>query len=205
LDKLGRAAESLAEYREAIRLRPASAGLHNAAGSELAALGDFGEALKEFAGAERLDASYPWPHVETAKIFLKQGRDDAAVDELRAALRIAPENFQILAYTAHVLAANENAAARDGRAALTLAAKANLLAGGSQPFVFDALGMALAETGDFTNALTCAQNALDLATAAQMKNLEPIQRRLALYQARQPWRESFRVTNAPVQSGGTNP
>jgi tetratricopeptide (TPR) repeat protein len=198
LDKLGRPAESLAEYREAIRLRPGSSVLHNAAGSELAALGDFDEALKEFAEAERLDAQYPWPHVETAKVFLKQGRDDAAVDELRAALRIAPENFQILAYTAHVLAANENAAARDGRAALTLATKANILTGGSQPMVFDALGMALAETGDFTNALTCAQNALDLATAAQMKNLEPIQKRLALYQARQPWRESFRATNAPA-------
>ena len=56
---------------------------------DLTALGEFSEALKEFAEAERLDASYPWPHVETAKVFLKQGRDDAAVDELRALSQFA--------------------------------------------------------------------------------------------------------------------
>jgi len=200
LGKLGRHAEALAEYREAIRLHPDSAILHNAAGSELAALGQFNDALREFAEAERLDPQYPWPHVETVKVFLKQGRDKEAGDELRAALRLGADDFQILAYAAYVLAANENAAARDGRAALMLAAKANLLAGGNQPFVFDALGMACAETGDFTNALICVQNALDLATAAKMKNLEPLQKRLELYKARQPWRESFRATNAPAKN-----
>ena len=200
LDQLGRPAESLAEYREALRLRPAAAFLHNAVGSELATLGRFDEALEKFADAEKLDPRYAWPHVETAKVFLKQGRDDAAVEELRAALRLAPDDFKTLAYAARVLAANENAAARDGRAALALAAKANILAGGSQPFVFDALGMAFAETGDFTNAQVCAQNALDLATAAQMKNLEPLEKRLERYQNRQPWRESFRDTNAPAKT-----
>ncbi len=197
LDKLGRPAEALAEYREGIRLRPGSAVLHNAAGSDLTALAQYREARQEFAEAERLDPQYPWPHVETAKGLLKQGRDEAAVDELRAALRLAPNDYQILAYTARVLAANENGAARDGRAALTLAAKSNRLAGGSQPMVFDVLGMALAENGDFTNALTCAQNALTLATGAQMKGLEPLRGRLERYKAHQPWRESFRATNAP--------
>ena len=65
--------------------------------------------------------------------------------------------------------------------------------------VFDALGMACAEIGDFTNAQICAQNALKIATAAQMKNLEPLQQRLELYKNQQPWRESFRATNAPVK------
>ena len=197
LDKLGRHAESLAEYREAIRLRPDNAFLHNSAGGELAALGNFAEALKEFYEAERLNPNYAQPHAETAKVFLLQGRDIEAVDELRAALRVEPDNFQILAYTAHVLAANQNAAARDGRSALVLAIKANNLTGGSQPVVFDVLGMACAETGDFTNAQSAAQTALDLANAAQMKNLDPIRQRIELYKNHQPWRESFRATNVP--------
>ena len=197
LDKLGRHAESLAEYREAIRLRPDNHFLHNAAGGELAALGNFAEALKEFNEAERLNPNYAQPHAETAKVFLLQGRDIEAVDELRAALRGEPDNFQILAYTAHVLAANQNAATRDGRSALVLAIKANNLTGGSQPVVFDVLGMACAETGDFTNAQSAAQTALDLANAAQMKNLDPIRQRIELYKNHQPWRESFRATNVP--------
>jgi tetratricopeptide (TPR) repeat protein len=200
LAKLGRHDESLAEYRAAIRLRPGNAILHDSAGSELTALGQFAAALTEFSEAERLDPNYAQPHAETAKVFFKQGRDTEAVDELRAALRIEPDNFQILASTAHYLAANENAAARDGKSALVLALKANELTGHSQPMVFDALGMAFAENGNFSNAQTCAQNALDLASNAQMKKLEPLHRRLELYQNRQPWRESFRATNAPVKN-----
>jgi tetratricopeptide (TPR) repeat protein len=197
LDKMGKPAEALAEYREAVRLKPDLAFLHNGLGGELATLGQSGEALKEFAEAARLDPNYPWPHVETAKFFFQQGRDAEAVNELRAALGIEPDNFQILATTAHYLAANENAAARDGQSALVLATKANLLTGGNQPMIFDILGMAFAATGDFAHAQACAQNALDLANAAQMKNLEPLKTRLALYQNHQPWRESFLSANAP--------
>lgn len=198
LDKLGRHAESLAEYREAIRLRPGDAFLHDAAGSELTALGQFDAALKEFNEAERLDPNYAQPHAGTAKVFLLQGRDTEAVDELRTAVRLEPDNFRILAIAAYYLSANENAAARDGQYALALAAKANTLAGGRQPMVFDVFGMACAETGDFTNAAACAENALILARAAKLNKIEPIQQRLALYKNHQPWRESFLATNAPV-------
>ena len=200
LSRLGRHAESLAEYREAVRLRPASPVLHNVLGHQHAAMGQFAEALSEFAVAEKLDPHYAQPHAETAQVFFQQGRDAEAVEVLRAALRLEPDNFQILATTAHYLAANDNAAARDGRAALALASKANLLTGGNQPMVFDVLGMACAETGDFTNAQICVENALTLATAARMKNLEPLQKRLELYRNHQPWRESFRATQAPAKN-----
>ena len=47
----------------------------------------------------------------------------------------------------------------------------------SSRWCYDVLGMAFAETGEFLpTPQTCAQNAFDLATAAQMKKLEPIQR-----------------------------
>ena len=198
--KLERHAEALAEFREAARLEPAAANARSAAGGELAALGKYDEALKELAAATQLDPHYAIPHLETAKVFFAQGRDAEAVDELRAALRCEPNNFEILSATAHYLAANENADARDGRNAIVLALKANELSGRNQPGVFDILGMALAESGDFTNAVTCAQNALDLANLAKMKKLEPLQRRVELYKQNQPWRESFRATNAPVKN-----
>ena len=199
LDKLGRHAESLAEYREAVRRRPGDAYLHNCVGSELAALEQYEAALKEFALAERLAPGYAQPHAEIAKDLFLQGRDAEAVDKLHQALQIEPENFQILATAAHYLAANENAAARDGRQALALASKANDLSGRVQPMVFDVLGMALAETGDFTNAQACAQNALDLATAARLP-AAAIQHRLELYQNHQPWHESFRAAPVPAKN-----
>jgi protein O-mannosyl-transferase len=200
LDKLGRPAEALAEFREAIRLDPKVAMWHSAVGSELATLGQGDEALKEFAEAGRLKPDYAQPHLETAKIFFQQRRDHEATNELHAALQSEPDHFQTLATVAHYFAANENAAARDGQFALTLAIKADDLSGHIQPMVLDALGMAYAATDDFTNAQSSALNAADLAAAANLKDLPAIRQRLELYQRGQPWRESFRATNAPAHN-----
>jgi tetratricopeptide (TPR) repeat protein len=196
LTKMNRPAEALPEYDRAIVLAPAMANLRNGRGEALAELGKFNEAERAFAEAVRLDPDYAAPHFELGKTLLKQGRDAEAIGEFRAALRLDPDNFKILAYVAHVLAADENLQIRDGRTALVLAIKANNLTGGVQPLVLDALGMACAETGDFTNAVDVTQKALDLATAAKLKKTEPIQQRLELYKNHQPWRESFLATNA---------
>jgi len=195
----GRHDESLAEYRQAIQLAPGMASLHTAAGGQLAALNRYDEALKEFSAAEKNEPNYAAPHLEAAKVLFKTGRDAEGLDEFDAALQIEPGNYQTLATVAHYLAANQNAAARDGKSALILALKADELAGHVQPMVCDILGMAFAEIGDFTNAQACAQNALALASAAQMTNTAPLQLRLEFYQNQQPWRESFRATNAPAQ------
>ncbi len=200
LDRLGHPAEALAEHREAVRLGPDVQFLHHVLGLALVTAGQDDEALKEFSKAAQLDAHYPWPHVEIAKIYLRQNRDTNALDELRAALRIDPDNIEILTFTAQVLAASENPAARDGQAAFALAAKANALANGRQPNVLDVLGMACAELGKFDDAQMAAQTALDTASALNQKNVAPIQQRLQLYKNHQPWRESFGATNMPVKN-----
>jgi tetratricopeptide (TPR) repeat protein len=200
LEKMGKTADALPEYRRAIALDPTTANLHNGFGIALVDLGKFAEATNEFAIAARLDTENPWPHFETANALLKMGHDAEAVDELRAALRIEPDNYQILVFAAHVLAADENSAVREGANSLALAVKANVLTGGQQPLVLDVLGMACAETGDFTNAIEVAQKAFDIATAAKMKNLQQLQQRLQLYKGHQPWRESFLTTNAPIEN-----
>jgi len=199
LDKLGRPGEALSEYGRAIHENPADAFAHNAAGTEFAALGRPESALREFAVAEQLAPHDVWPHVETAQLLLKAGRDVAAMSELSAALQLAPDNAQVLALTAHIMAANENDTVRDGKTALLLAAKANDLTGHTQPMIFDAMGMACAELGDFTNAQACVQKALELAGELQMTNIAPLKLRLERYQNHEPWRESFRATNAPAK------
>jgi protein O-mannosyl-transferase len=195
LTKMNQPAEALPEFARAIALAPNMANLRNGQGEALAELGKFNEAESAFAEAARLDPDYAAPHFELGKTLLKQGRDAEAIGEFRAALRLDPDNFKILAYVAHVLAAVENPQIRDGRTALVLAIKANTLTGGVQPLVLDALGMACAETGDFTNAADATQKAFDLANAAKLKKLEPIRQRLELYKNHQPWRESFLATN----------
>ena len=87
---------------------------------------------------------------------------------------------------------------------MTVRAKANALTGGQQPVVLDALAMACAETGDFTNAQEVAQRALDIATLMNLKDLPPLQQRLQLYKNHQVWRESFQTPGAPAQSPPKN-
>jgi Flp pilus assembly protein TadD len=193
---LDRPAESLAEYRKAIQLNPGNAALHRAAANQLAALHRYDNALAEFAIARQLNPNDATLHLDAAKVLFKIGLDTDGVAALWTALRIEPDNFTTLATIAHYLAANENTAARDGTNALILALKADELSGHMQPMVMDILGMAYADNDDFTNAMVCARNALELANAVQMQNIAPLQSRLERYQTRQPWRESFRVTNA---------
>jgi protein O-mannosyl-transferase len=195
LDQMGRPAEALPEYQQAILLNPSLPVLHESVAAVFTELGRFPEAMAEFTNAIQLDPANSSPHVQLGDMLLKQGRDAEAIAQFNEALKLDPSNFQTFARTANVLASIENPQVRDGKTALVLALKANELSNHSQPQVFDILGMAFAENGDFTNALTCAQNALDLAHAAKMEKLEPIQQRLQLYKRHQPWRESFLATN----------
>jgi tetratricopeptide (TPR) repeat protein len=199
LDKLGRHGQALAEYGKAIQKNPRDAVAHNGAGTEFALLGRPESAFREFAAAEQLDPHDAWPHVETAQLLLKTGHDAEAVNELRTAVNIDPDNAHVLAVAAHILAANAHSAARDGRTALLLAGKANDLTGHTQPMIFDVMGMACAELGDFTNAQACVQTALDLAAALQMTNTAAFKERLERYQHLEPWHESFLATNWPVK------
>jgi tetratricopeptide (TPR) repeat protein len=199
LEKLGEPTEALAEFREAIRSDPKIATWHFAAGNALIALGREDEGLNEFAEALRLKPDYAQPHIETAKLFFRQGRDEQAVAALNAALKAEPDRFQTLAVVARYLIANENFPSHDVQTALALARKADELSGHSQPVVLDTLGMTYAATGDFIQAQASAQNAIELATAAQLKDVEAMRQRLELYKKNQPWREYFRATNGSVQ------
>jgi len=200
LGKMNQPDEALAEYHEAIRLNPKIPFLYNNLGAGLARLGRFDEAMNAFTNAARLDPVSPWPHFQMARGLLQQGHDVEASAKLLEALRLDPDNISILAYTAHVLAASENPEIRDGKTACALAVRANALTGGAQPQALDALGMADAELGRFDEAQAVTQKALDLASLAKMKNFEQLQQRLQLYQNRQPWRESFRATNTPLET-----
>ena len=128
-----------------------------------------------------------------------------AIDKLREALRINPDNYQILAYVARVLAANEKPEVRDGQTALAYAVKANVLSDGTMPFVLDALGMACAETGRFDGAQQAVERAINIVTAAGMnQDVASLQQRLRLYQNHRPWRETFLSTHPLPGDGPQN-
>jgi tetratricopeptide (TPR) repeat protein len=197
LTGMGRFAEATNEYYQAARLDPASASPHFYLGIALARQGDYAAATNEFARTMAMAPMDPSPLVEWGKALLKQGRDAEAIDKLHQALQLGPDDFPTLAFTARVLAADEDPKVRDGQAALNDAQQADALTGSTQPLVQDVLGMAYAETGQFDEAQTAVTEAIHLATAAGMKRqtIADMQGRLELYEKHQPWRESFLNAN----------
>ena len=191
----GRTNEALAEFRESVRLGPRNAALQDNLGAMLAELGRFDEAMEHYAAALQGDPDDWRASYLSGKALLKQGRDGEAIPHLQHALQIDPDNLQVLVYLAQVLASDNNPEVRDGPTAFTLASRANTLTGGDQPAMLDALGMACAELGHFDEARKAAQEALDLAQAGGLTNdAAEVQMRLGLYQARQPFRQSFAIT-----------
>ncbi|HUE37447.1 MAG TPA: tetratricopeptide repeat protein [Candidatus Acidoferrum sp.] len=193
LVETGHFAEGTNEFFEAMRLAPSDPSPHVELGTALATHDDFAAATNQFSDAMGLTPGNPAPQVEWAKALLMQRRDAEAVKELQQALQLDPDNFQTLAFTARVQAADEHPEIRDGQTALTLAQKASALTGGAQPLVEDVLAMAQAEAGQFDAAQTTVSNAIQLATAAGMRaeTIVGMQKRWQLYQKHQPWRESF--------------
>ncbi|HEY4415199.1 MAG TPA: tetratricopeptide repeat protein [Verrucomicrobiae bacterium] len=195
LDLSGQPEAALAEYEAALALNPRSVTTYLNLGLLQVELGHFTKATAALTQAAQLAPADARPPYETGKLLLKQGRDAEALTELRHALQLDPDNFKILTYTAQVLATDETSGIRDGPAAVKLANQANDLTDGLQPLVLDVLGMAFAESRDFTNAAACAQKALELIGPARPEDAEKFQAHLMLYQQQQPWRESFRATN----------
>jgi len=206
LYEAGHLDEALAEYQEAIRVNPDHAPAHVNLGKLLVELGRFEEAMKQYAAAGRLDPADWHPPYLTGQALLEEGRDREAISCFRDAVQRDPNEPRVLAYLAQVLASDENSQARDGRAALAMAAKANDLTSGAQPPVLDTLAMAYAEIGQFQQAQQTAAYALKLATAYNRTNdVVLIGQRLQLYQANRPFRQSFLRTNAPAAKWNDQP
>jgi tetratricopeptide (TPR) repeat protein len=193
LNDQGKPAAALKYCQAALQLNPQSPAQHNSVGIILAELGRTDEALCHFDEALQLNPNYAPACFQKGRFLLRQGQDVAAVKNLNQAIQIDPNNFQMLIYTARVLAADDNPQARDGAQALAYAGRAGALAGVAQPVVLDTLAMALAESGRFDEAMPIEQQAVALARAGgQNEDATAMQQRLELYQKHSPWRESFR-------------
>jgi protein O-mannosyl-transferase len=191
LDETGKPLEALAQYQEALRLNPNTPLAHDNLGTVLVELGRFDEAMSQYQAAARLAPRDPRTYYLMGKALLKQGRNPEAIARFRSALRINPDDFQSLTVLARVLASDQDPKIRNGPEAVALAGKANALTGGTQPLVLDALAMACAEAGRFSEARQIEQHAVELAEASGLKETNELKARLELFENHRPYRESF--------------
>ncbi len=195
LDASGETGKALEHYRMALQLNRNLPLVHLNYGSALVKLGRFDEAKLHFEEAKRLAPNDPRPAYLMGKSLLRQGRSQEAVGQFKEALRIDPNHLQTLVWFARVRANDFDGQARHAVEAVALSKRAVELTGGNDPFILDTLASAYAEEGRFIEALQTLDRALQLLSQSGDTNTTALIARQRLYQAKQPYRESF--TNAP--------
>jgi tetratricopeptide (TPR) repeat protein len=193
LDETNRSELAAAYYQRAIEKNTWCPMANEYYGVFLVKQKKFPEAEKQFATAAQLDPTAATPHFSMARLLLDQGNDIEALKQLRQAVKLEPNNLEILVLIVGILAADENPLVRNGTEAHEFAERAVKLTNRRQPAVLDVLAMSCAELGRFDEAGQIQQQTIKLATAmGQEGDVPKLQKRLEYYQKHQPWRETFR-------------
>ena len=192
----GNLAAAIVEYQKAIQLQLDYLQARNNLGDALLRTGQTAAAIDDFQEALKLAPQSTTLRNNLAFIFLRTGRVSEAVVEFQKVLEIQPDNVDACQYLAWVLAASPDASLRDGPKAIALAQKANDVSGGKDPGILSTLSAAYANAGQFSDALTTAQQGLQLASAhGDSATAGNLQAEIGLYQANLPARDAS-LTNA---------
>jgi protein O-mannosyl-transferase len=119
-----------------------------------------------------------------AHILSLLNKTEEAIPHLRRAIELQPDMVSALDSLAFILATHENGSLRNGPEAVRLAKSAVALTGEKDPHTLETLAVASAEAGDFPAAIQAGQKALNLAVAAQDRDLAgELAAQLRLYQS----------------------
>jgi tetratricopeptide (TPR) repeat protein len=184
----GNAGEAITECELVLSKRPQQVEVLALLGTALAAAGRADEAIPRF---EQVLSIEPWnvdAHIRLASALCDRGRAADALPHLDKAIELEG-NSAAIQQAAWLRATSPEPGVRDGVKAVELANR-SILFSDSDPRAFDALGAALAETGDFEGAAQAAAKAYDLALAAGDAQLaQSTRERIDLYRRHAPYRE----------------
>jgi Flp pilus assembly protein TadD len=195
--KQGKTEEAKEHFIAAIDIKPTFGAAHNQLGVILLNQGNLPGARTHLGQAVELDPGSYEAHYNLGMIFLRQHDLEEARKHYIIALKIKPDQENLLPQLALIdnalawgLATKTDPRIRNGLRALALAQEACTATKYQQPEYLDTLAAAYAEAQRFDEAVKTAQKALSLASTSKQSELaQQIERRLLLYQKRQPYRE----------------
>lgn len=158
LDAQGKYQQALQEFDEAIRLRPSNAEAHNDMALSLMKLGRNQEAVIAFQKSLQIRPTTGAAR-NLAALLLMSGNPGGAVQAYRFAIQVDPGDLQNQRALAWLLATHPDDRVRDGREAVILARQIVAATNSQVPIFLLTLSAALAESGDFDQALLVATQA----------------------------------------------
>jgi len=175
-------AEAAGACEKILSLNPRHAGAHFMLGRLLRQQGQANLALEHFcqaadAAPQDLRAAYA-----AAMMAGDLGKVDLAVRYYRRTLQLKDDHAEAMISLAWALLSDPTSSAANAPEAVHLAKRACRLTANNDPKAFDALGVAHAALGNFTDARSAAAQALALAEqAGNPRLIEAFQKRLDLY------------------------
>lgn len=191
LDAQGKLPEALREFTEAIRLRPSNAEAHNDMALTLLKLGRRQEAIMEFQQSLQVRAT-PGAARNLAAVFLMNGDAAQAARIYRISMQIDPGDLQNQRALAWLLATHTDERVRNGREAVDLSRQIVAATNGQVPLFLLTLSAALAEVGDFDQAVAVASQSAAVYRASGDPRMGDLVegRVLPALKAHQPIREN---------------
>jgi tetratricopeptide (TPR) repeat protein len=191
LDSQGKLPEALKEFTEAIRLRPSNAEAYNDMALTLLKIGRRQEAIQGFQQSLQVRATTGAAR-NLAATYLMNGDAARAAQVYRASMQIDPGDLQDQRALAWLLATHPDAGVRNGREAVVLSKQIVEATNAQVPLFLLTYAAALAECGEFDEALRVAAiasttygRAGDPAMARMVK-----ERVLPAFSAHQPIRDN---------------
>jgi len=178
----GQLHEAIEHYREALKITPDDPDLHNNFAAALAGLGRLDEAVRHYRQALRLKPDAHEVHSNLGNALLSMTRVNEAIGHYRRALRIAPDSPEVqynLGIALQLQTELNHEIARTERAAESTQSR-------DAP-VLRKLSELYAAAGRYDQAISTAQAALELASAAKAEDLVThIRRMIRSYEAAKP-------------------
>jgi arylsulfatase A-like enzyme/Flp pilus assembly protein TadD len=192
----GKLNEAISHYRKAVQLKRSDPRLHNNLGEALASHGELTEAIVNFTAAIKLNPDLARAHQNLARASLQQGKLKEAVSHYYQTLRIRPDWIEPMRMLAWILATHSQDKIGNPAEAIRLAERACELTDHKDAGLVDTLAAAYAAAGRFADAAATAEKAVQLTASGDNKQRhQAILKRLQLYKARQPYRETTQSQN----------
>jgi tetratricopeptide (TPR) repeat protein len=182
--------EAIPHFKKALDLGPETAEFHINLGIALAKKRQLADAVPHFERALALSPDSVNARYNLGKALVMTGKGEEGLANWKQALNKDPNNLQVLNDTAWVLATSNDAALRDGNAAVLLAEHAAELTSQQEPAILGTLAAAYAETGRFDKAIELERRAAGLAMQQGNAILaQSLNERLAFFQNKTPMRQ----------------
>jgi tetratricopeptide (TPR) repeat protein len=157
------------------------------------------KAIRDCTEALRLDPRNYTAHTTRGMGYAYEGEYEEAIQDYTAALRLNAQYSPAYFKLAWLCATCPKEKLRNAEKSLLYARKAHELLGREDAHVLEALAAAYAENGQFKEAVSWQERALELRQY-EADEAEAAQLRLLLYEAKKPYRDLERSSTSPPLS-----